>query len=157
MMVYHGSSVAVTHPDTAHSRERVDFGKGFYVTPIHAQARSWSARFVRLNQPGIISAYTFSEAALTEAKTLVFDAYSEAWLDFIMQCRRGEDRSDYDIVIGGVANDRVFNTVELFFSRLIDKREAIERLKYEKPNLQICFRTQTAIDRYLRYEGFEQL
>lgn len=29
-------------------------------------------------------------------------------------------------------NDKVFNTVELFFDGLIDKKEAIERLRYEK-------------------------
>lgn len=47
--------------------------------------------------------------------------------------------TDYDLVLGGVANDKVFNTVELFFDGLIDKAEAINRLRYEKPNLQICF------------------
>ena len=43
-------------------------------------------------------------------------------------------------------NDKVFNTVELFFDGLIDKKEAIERLRYEKPNLQICFRTEKALE-----------
>ena len=52
----------------------------------------------------------------------------------------GKDSTDYDLVVGGVANDKVFNTVELFFDGLIDKAEAINRLRYEKPNLQICFR-----------------
>ena len=46
---------------------------------------------------------------------------------------------------GGVANDKVFNTVELFFDGLIDKEEAIKRLRFEKPNLQLCFRTVTSI------------
>ena len=27
----------------------------------------------------------------------------------------GKDATDYDLVVGGVANDKVFNTVELFF------------------------------------------
>ena len=35
--------------------------------------------------------------------------------------------------------------------------ETIRRLRYEKPNLQICFRTQNALDEYLHYEGSEQL
>ena len=45
-----------------------------------------------------------------------------------------------------MAKDKVFNTIELFFDGLIDKTEAIKRLKYEKPNLQICFRTQRALE-----------
>lgn len=75
-----------------------------------------------------------------------------------MCCRKGNDDTDYDVVIGGVANDKVFNTVELFFDGLIDKTEAIRRLRYEIPNLQICFRFQKALEDFtLRgaklYEG----
>ena len=88
-------------------------------------------------------------------KILKFDSYSEEWLDFILNCRTRNDSADYDIVIGGVANDKVFNTVELYFDSLIDKKEAIRRLRYEKPNLQVCFRTQKALDGYLHYEGSE--
>ena len=40
-------------------------------------------------------------------------------------------RQDYDLVVGGVANDKVFKTVELFFDGLIDKTEAISRLRYD--------------------------
>ena len=38
MILYHGSSVVVQKPDIIHSRERVDFGKGFYLTDIPEQA-----------------------------------------------------------------------------------------------------------------------
>ena len=51
------------------------------------------------------------------------------------------------LVIGGVANDRVFNTVELYFDGLIDKAEAIKRLMYEETNLQIMFRTEKALSK----------
>lgn len=40
MIVYHGSSLEVTTPDIRHSRDNVDFGKGFYVTPIKEQAEN---------------------------------------------------------------------------------------------------------------------
>ena len=65
--------------------------------------------------------------------------------DFILKCRSGRDDSDYDIVTGGVANDKVFNTVELYFDGLIDKAEAIRRLRFEKPNMQMCFRTNESL------------
>ena len=81
---------------------------------------------------------------------------SEEWLDFILNCRSGKDSTDYDLVVGGVANDKVFNTVELFFDGLIDKTEAINRLRYEKPNLQISFRTEKALS-LLHFEGSETL
>ena len=56
----------------------------------------------------------------------------------------------------GSLNDKVFNTVELFFDGLIDKNEAIKRLKYEKTNAQVCFRTEKAINK-LVFEGSEIL
>ena len=86
-----------------------------------------------------------------------FTSYSEEWLDFILTCRSGKDSTNYDIVIGGVANDKVFNTIELYLDNLIDKKEALQRLRYEKPNLQLCFRSKKALGTYLHYEGSEQI
>lgn len=155
MILYHGSFLPIRHPDIQHSRERVDFGKGFYTTPLYEQAEKWCEKFKRTGEKGIISKYDLDEKAYNNAKVLKFDDYSEEWLDFILSCRRGNDHTDYDIVIGGVANDKVFNTVELYFDNLIDKKEAINRLRYEKPNLQVCIRSQAVIDEYLVFEGSE--
>ena len=157
MILYHGSYIEIKTPDIIHSRNNVDFGRGFYTTPIYEQAVKWCQKFKLRGKNGIISRYNFDEKAYKELKILKFDYYSEKWLDFILNCRTGKDSTDYDIVIGGVANDKVFNTVELYFDKLIDKKEAIRRLRYEKPNLQICFRSQSALDKYLYYEGSEQI
>ena len=79
------------------------------------------------------------------------------WQDIAAgSCRAGHDATSYDLVVGGVANDKVFNTVELFFDGLINKTEAIKRLQYEKPNLQIAFRSDKALS-YLRFKGSERL
>ena len=156
MILYHGSYLEIAEPDLLHSRPNVDFGRGFYVTPLYEQAAKWCGKFKRRSKDGIISRYAFDESREAELKTLKFDSYSEGWLDFILNCRGGKDPTDYDLVSGGVANDKVFNTVELFFDGLIDKNEAINRLRYEKPNLQICFRTEKAL-RLLHFEGREQV
>lgn len=151
MKVYHGSYAEIKAPDLAHSRKNVDFGRGFYVTPIYEQAEKWSRKFMRKNESGVVSLYDFNEQALSALKTLRFESYSENWLNFILTCRSGNDKSDYDLVIGGVANDKVFNTVELYFDGLIEKAEALKRLKFEKPNLQLCFRSEKALE-FLKFE-----
>ncbi len=156
MILYHGSYLKISEPDLVHSRPHVDFGRGFYVTPFYEQAARWCDRFKRRGKDGIISRYVFDESREAELKTLKFDSYSEDWLDFILNCRSGNDTTDYDFVSGGVANDKVFNTVELFFDGLIDKTEAISRLRYKKPNLQICFRTEKAIE-LLHFERSEMV
>lgn len=156
MILYHGSYLEIPKPDLTHSRANVDFGRGFYLTPLHEQAVSWCRKFKRRGKKGVVSIYQFDEHRESELKILRFDSYSEEWLDFILCCRSGNDTSDYDIVIGGVANDKVFNTVELLLDGLIDKAEAIKRLRYEKPNLQSCFRTEKAL-KLLRFERSEVL
>ena len=156
MILYHGSFLEIPRPDLQYSRPNVDFGRGFYTTPLKEQAVKWCGKFKRRDKDGVISRYSFDETASSTLKTLKFDAYSEEWLDFILPCRSGHDTSDYDIVEGGVANDKVFNTVELYFDGLIDKAEAISRLRYEKPNLQLCFRTEAALA-MLQFEGSEQV
>ena len=156
MILYHGSFLEIARPDLVHSRPNVDFGRGFYVTPLYEQAVKWCGKFKRRGKDGVISRYGYDENWGNKLKTLKFDSYSEEWLDFILSCRSGKDSTDYDLVVGGVANDKVFNTVELFFDGLIDKTEAISRLRYEKPNLQICFRTEKALS-LLHFEGSETL
>ena len=157
MIVYHGSDRPIPQPDILHSRKNVDFGVGFYVTPLAEQAKNWCRKFQRLGGFGFVSRYELLESELSDFVILRFDAYNEAWLDFILNCRTGKDSSNYDVVMGGVANDRIFDTLELFLAGLIDKREALSRLQYFKPNDQISLRSQEIIDRTLRYLGSEQL
>ena len=88
---------------------------------MYEQAAKWCGKFKRRGKDGIISQYEYDEGREAELKTLKFDSYSEEWLDFILNCHSGKDSTDYDLVVGGVDNDKVFNTVELFFDGLIDK------------------------------------
>ena len=160
MTLYHGSYLPIEKPDISFSREKTDFGKGFYVTPIKEQAVSWARRFADKNGAGVISAYAFlagSEETLPEAvKVLEFEAYSLEWLNFIMDCRLGRfSGAPWDLVIGGVANDKVFDTLQLYFDSMITADIAVQRLRYSKPNLQYCFRSQRVLSRYLRFIASE--
>ena len=114
MILYHGSNLAIPKPDILHSRPYVDFGRGFYATPLKEQAEQWCKRYKRQGKEAVLSIYSMDERKMAERKLLSFDTYSLDWLDFVVKCRSGQDKSDYDIVIGGIANDKVFNTVELF-------------------------------------------
>ncbi len=48
MILYHGSFIEIAKPDLVHSRSNVDFGRGFYVTPLYEQAAKWCSKFKRL-------------------------------------------------------------------------------------------------------------
>ena len=45
MILYHGSFLEIAKPDLVHSRPNVDFGCGFYVTPLYEQAAKWCGKF----------------------------------------------------------------------------------------------------------------
>ena len=157
MIVYHGSNLEIKKPDCFHSRRSVDFGPGFYVTPLLEQARNWTAKFKRKGEPAIVSQYELDDSAFTEYRTLRFDSYSGEWLDYVFACRQGNDPDEYDMIMGGVANDRVYDTINLYFEHLINRDEALERLKYYCPSYQICIKRQELMDRFLTFTGSEEL
>ena len=156
MILYHGSLDAIEKPDISFSRSNTDFGKGFYTTTIKSQAQRWIGRFKRRFGYGTLSMYESDEPELRKnTSVLEFETYSVEWLEFIAQCRQGGMGGNYDLVIGGVANDDVYNTLTIYFLGYIEKEEAIKRLRFEKPNIQYCFRSQKIMDTYLRFTGSE--
>lgn len=157
MILYHASNIEIVSPDISYSRSKVEFGVGFYTTPCYEMSKSWCERFKMQKKNAVISKYELNPSMYEECYILRFESYNEAWLDFIISCRNGKKVDVYDVIEGGVANDRVFNTIELFLSNLIDKLEVMKRLKYEKPNWQICFKKQHVIDKYLTFIGSEKI
>ena len=157
--VFHGSYIKVENLDLSFSRKTLDFGIGFYVTPVREQAVAWAMRWLRRNRPAIVNRYTIHDEILPElgARVKDFPVYDREWLRFVADNRAGVQQDMYDVVRGGIANDKVFNTLELFFEGLISKDEALSRLKFEKPNHQICIRRQDLIDRLLVFESAEEI
>lgn len=96
MKLYHSSDVSVPVPDTEHSRDFLDFGKGFYLTSIHEQAVRYAQRFIRRSRDAWLNAYEF-EFNPSEWKVMVFDSYNKDWLDFIAKCRSGNDERTVDV------------------------------------------------------------
>lgn len=152
MRLYHSSDMPVIKPDTIHSRDYLDFGKGFYLTSIHEYAQ----RFLRRQRDAWLNAYEF-EFDSSEWKILKFDSYDEGWLNFVANCRAGRDNTDYHLVIGGIANDKVIQTLDRYFDGDLSENETLGLLKYEKPNIQYCIRSQRMLDRCLRYIESKQL
>lgn len=150
MILYHSSPFIVSSPDILHSRDNLDFGKGFYLTLIDRQALNYAQRFIRRNGNAYLNRYMLDDS-ISGFKLKTFDSYDEEWLDFVAENRKGVSETVYDLIEGGIANDKVFNTIDLYFSGYINKEEALGRLAYEKPNHQICITSQELIDRHLHF------
>lgn len=156
MRLYHSSNMIVEHPDTQHSRRYLDFGRGFYLTSLHEQAVRYAQRFKRRGQPAWLNTYDLSDD-FDQWNIKRFDTYDKEWLDFVSKCRSGEDVGDYDMVIGGIANDRVILTLDRYFTGEISQEETIGLLKFEKPNIQYCIRSEKMLNACLTYIKSEQL
>lgn len=156
MRLYHSSTIVVSNPDTAHSRDYLDFGKGFYLTSIYDQAVRYAERFKRRGRNAWLNTYELNYQP-ADWKILAFEAYDAAWLEFVSTCRAGNDVSDYDIVVGGIANDRVILTLDRYFAGEISQEEALGLLKFEKPNIQYCIRSERMIAHCLTYIESKEL
>ncbi len=150
MKLYHSSNISVESPDILHSRANLDFGKGFYLTPIKDQAISYAQRFLRRMQDAWLNEYELTYSS-NDWKEKVFYSYDKEWLDFISECRAGNDEFNYDVVIGGIADDKVIQTLDRYFQKEITPLQALGKLKYEKPNLQYCIRNQEMLDKCLKH------
>lgn len=150
MKLFHSSSVAVTRPDTEHSRPYLDFGKGFYLTSIYEQAVRYAQRFIRRNKSAWLTTFNF-EINQNSWKVLTFDSYDKEWLNFVSKCRAGMDDTDYDLIIGGIANDKVIQTLDRYFIGELSENDTLGLLKYEKPNIQYCIRSQKMLDECLTH------
>ncbi|GAA0708546.1 DUF3990 domain-containing protein [Paraclostridium ghonii] len=159
MKLYHGSYCEVKNPDISFSRDSLDFGKGFYLTDIKKQALDWIDRFIQRGKSGCLNSYTINlDEIKSKYRTKEFLSYDMGWLDFILDCRNGSKvYLEYDVIIGGIADDKVYNNIELYEYELITKEEALKRLKYHKPNNQICITNQEILDIYLEFNECEAI
>ena len=159
MIVFHGSNMIVKNPDVLHSFRPLDFGKGFYVTTVEAQAARWARRKVDLLGSGkaIINRYRMSEV-LDGLAVKKFGEDLEEWIDFVCRCRDGEsDYLNYDLIYGKVANDKVFRVVDLYRAGVWEKERALREIKVYPHYDQYAFITQRAITQLLTYDSFVEV
>lgn len=147
--LYHGSTVAVPHPQLLPSKYTKDFGPGFYCTSIQTQAQRWATR--RTN--GVVTTYTYN--INTALKILTFKSLSEDWLDFIVNCRTGIPH-DFDIVEGPMADDEIFFTVQTYLRGEISREAFWAMAKFRYTTHQISFHTKSALST-IKYLGHQEV
>lgn len=155
MIVYHGSSEVVRQPDVMHSYHALDFGKAFYVTTVKEQAERWARRkAVLLSGKGIVSRYQMRDD-LTGLKVKCFPDDLMEWIEFVCDCRDGKlVYEQYDLIIGKVANDKVFRVVDMYHSGIWDRERALTEIKAYPNYDQFAFITQKAINQLLQFDGW---
>lgn len=160
VVVYHGGTEPIATPICKFGRPNLDFGQGFYVTNLREQAVAWANNMAHnRQQAAMLNRYLMNrEAILQNMRCKVFEAYDAEWLEFIVGNRGGQNPAeDYDYIEGGVANDRVVDTVNLYTVGLMDLNTALRELSKHQPNNQMCILNQEIISKYFVYDGTESL
>ncbi|MGP1475192.1 MAG: DUF3990 domain-containing protein [Treponema sp.] len=153
MIVYNGSSTKIEKPKIIIQEKGRDFGFGFYTTTVKKQAERWALRTARLDslksksrKDAIVNIYYFDEKQTELLNTKDFTNSDLEWLEFIVHCRSNLSYNhNFDIVSGKIADDRVGETIEYVLAGVMRKEDAVERLRFEKINNQICFCTEDSL------------
>ena len=155
MTIYHGGFSEVSEPKILPPVRAMDFGNGFYTTTDFNQAKKWSLikkdRFHY--EKAVISSYDMDNLIFktSELKAKIFQHADEEWLDFVMGNRQNIHFSyDYDVVMGAVANDNVYASLNLYEDGFLSKSELLEELMTWKYVDQICFHTEKSLQ-YLHF------
>lgn len=157
--LYHGGIVEITNPEIRKPNRTLDFGSGFYLTSSESQATDWvKRRLIDDIKTGYVNAYDFS---VTHAQKVLnvklFESPSDEWLDFVMSNRRILGFThNYDIVIGPVANDRVYTAFALYESGTISKDLLIQELKTYRLVDQYLFHTPDALA-FLKFKSAQKV
>ena len=137
-IIYHGSYCKVEEPKIIEGKYTKDFGKGFYCTILSEQAEKWARKY----DTPIINMYEYNEDNRLKIKN--FTVMTEEWLNFIINSRRGNTHN-YDIVIGAMADDQVYNYITDLIDGIITREAFWEFAKFRHPTHQIAFCTQKAL------------
>lgn len=138
MTVYHGSYTTVQQPKIKKGRNTKDFGPGFYCTVIREQAERWAKRY----DTPMVNTYTVRMD--NRLRILEFPDMTEEWLDFIIACRHGIPH-DYDIVIGAMANDQIYNYIADYMDGILTREQFWAMARFKYPTHQINFCTEAAL------------
>ena len=152
MQVFHGSYTEILKINLSKSQANKDFGRGFYVTKFRLQAEKWAAIIARINhKKPVVTEFTFYVRAFEDEryKILRFSDYNEEWLDFVILNRDREtieQKHDYDIIEGPIADDKIANRIDDYLAGLVSKSDFLKELIYDKEEThQVCFCTVNSL------------
>lgn len=156
MKLYHGSNMIVEKPRVIEQNRLLDFGNGFYTTTNKEQAENFAKKVsVRRGGKAIVNIYEIDDDIDRRGlKVKRFVSPSREWLDFVTENRTGRYTGEkYELIIGAVANDDVYRTLQAYLLGLLNEEQALENLKIKTLFDQYVFTTNEAMS-LLKFVGY---
>ena len=148
MTVYHGGYISVENPQVRIGRNTKDFGTGVLLYRYQGTG-SEMGKTLRYKVVSIYEVRLNLDLNIKE-----FQEMTEEWLDFIIDCRSGKSHN-YDIVIGAMADDQIYNYISDYIEELL---QGINFGVWQNSNIRhirLIFVRKKAL-KCLEYRGFEE-
>jgi len=141
MILYHTGFAEIRRPDIHYGRKNADFGQGFYLTPDLAFSEHWAKE--RSSSKTYHNIYELSTEGLN-IKTL---SRNREWFDYIYSNRhmKADVFAGYDVIIGPVANDTIYDVLGLTTSGFLDPEESLRLLMIGPEYTQVAIKTEKAV------------
>ncbi len=136
LTLYHTSKIEIKDPDIKHGRINADFGQGFYTSPDLEFSQKWA------DSSSVINVYELSLKGLNIKE---FNQSIE-WYEYIYNNRNGgsDYLSEYDLIIGPISNDTLYDTWGVLTSGLIDKDKSFKALCVGNIYTQVVLKSEKA-------------
>ena len=149
LQLFHGGPSIVRIPDLSMSRTDIDFGQGFYLSSNLVTSAKWACRTA-------VSICNEYKMTFDNLKVHKFDLDKD-WLDYVVRNRAEKIDSpsifdSYDVLIGAIADDKLFHTIEMYEDGFISADNAIKIMNCMDYGLQYVLKTEKAI-KNLEYAG----
>lgn len=140
MLLFHTGFQIIKKPDVNVGRKNADFGQGFYLSDDKEFSKRWARE-----RKGLRTYLNIYELDTTGLYVKRFSRDTE-WLDCIMSNRFGrpDAYADYDVVIGPIANDTLYDTWGIITSNLLEKDQALQLLMIGPQYEQTVIKTEKA-------------
>ena len=150
--VFHAGEEEIRKPDVFHGRKNADFGQGFYLSPQEAFVRRWAHE--GKDGRAVFNVYELETEGL-QVRRLNRDA---EWFDVIDDNRhmRGDRFRDWDVVVGPIANDTIYDVMGITTSGLLRRDQSLALLLEGPAYEQIVLKSPRAAQQ-LRFLGSEVL
>lgn len=138
--LFHTGYDIIPAPDIHRGRKNADFGQGFYLSDNEEFSKRWARE--RKGSSTYLNHYELVTDGLN-IRTFSRDA---EWFDCIYGNRSGQPDSlaGYDVVVGPIANDTIYDTWGITTSGLLKQEQAVRLLLIGPQYTQTVIKTEKA-------------
>ena len=152
MKLYHVGFDIIKEPKIDAGRRNADFGQGFYLSDDKEFSIRWAKK--RRDLITYINTYELNTSGL-KIKRFRKD---KNWFRYIYCNRRNikDAYADYDVIIGPIANDTIFDTLGIITSGVFSDQESLKLMKVGNRYTQVVIKSEKALEN-LKWESAEEI